>query len=251
MTTFSEVKRWTRPLVEADPRLELIGRNLVLKPVGHFIRAVYVDRSSNRLRSNLILYMQPLFAASSAELGFSWGRDHLPYLSNDDRFEADFLAFCRGGLAELDAIKTIDDFLREAEKVAGRPFGAMPIRSYPFKHAEVLAAVGRFAEALSIMAPAMRKEEETSGKILASGEAELAKKPRSLLAKDRTLHARWQLERLAELKPLLHLLEANDHAGLAALLRRQEQHNAKVWKVDHLWEPTPFPFEDAAGALSH
>lgn len=243
MTTSSEVKRWTGPLLEADPRLELVGRNLVLKPVGHFIRAVYIDRTGNRLRSNLVVYMEPLFSASSAEFSFWWSRDHVPYRSDDERFEAHFLELCRGGLNELGAIETIDDFLREAEKVGGRPFGPMPIRYYPLRHAEVLAAVGRFAEALSMMAPAMREEEETSGTMLASAEAELMKKPSSLLAKDSILRATRRLERVAELKPLLHSLEANDHAGLAALLRSQERHNAKVWKVDHLWEPTPFPFE--------
>ena len=244
MTTFSEVKRWTRPLLDADARLVLIGRNLVLRPVGHFIRGVYVDRTSNRLRSRLMFYIHPLFAPSNSEVSFLWSREQLPYRIDDKRFESGFLDLCQTGLADLDQLETMDDFLKQAEAITSRSFGDVPISLFPLRHAEVLAALGRFEQALSILAPAMRGEETTANRILASAEAQLASKPRSLVAKDSIAHATLRLQLVARLKPLLHLLEADDHAGVAALLRNHEHQDAKLWKVDHLWEPTPFPFED-------
>lgn len=244
MTTSSEVKRWTHPLLHADARLVLIGRNLILQPVDHFVRGVFIDRTSDRHQPRLIFYVQPLFALTSSGTSFSWCRQQDMYRSDDERFESSFLDLCRNGLADLDQVKTLDDFLRQSETITWRSFGNVPIALYPLRHAEVLAALGRFAEALWILAPAMRDEEATSNTILTSAEAELAKKPRSLLAKDSISHASWRLRQVARLKPLLSLLEANDHTGIAALLRRHEQSSAKLREVDHLWVATPFPFED-------
>ena len=244
MTTFSEVKQWTRPLLAADPRLVLSGRNLVLNPVGHFIRGVYIDRTGNRLRSKLIFYIHPLFAPSNSGVSFRWNRNQMPYQTDDERFEADFLDLCKTGLAELDQLNTIADFLKQAETVTSRSFGNVPISRFPLRHAEVLAALGCCEEALSILAPAMRGEEATANRILASAEAQLDSKPRSLVAKDSIAHATMRLQLVARLKPLLHLLEADDHAGVAALLRNHEHQGAKLWKVEHLWVPSPFPFED-------
>lgn len=243
MTTFSEVKRWTRPLLDADARLVLVGRNLLLRPVGHFIRGVYVDRTSNRLQSRLMLYIQPLFSPSSPGVGFPWSREQLPHRTDDEKFAAGFLDLCRRGLAELDQVESIDDFLKQAETVTSRSFGSVSIARYPLRHAEVLAALGRFAEALSILAPAMRDEETKWTGILARGKLGLEKKPNSWPAKSDVQHATTHLQAVVALKPLLGALVANDPAGVAELLMGHERHNAKLWKVDHLWEPTPFSFE--------
>lgn len=165
--------------------------------------------------------------------------------AGDERFVSGFVDLCRSELAELDRVRSIDDFLGQAETVTSLSFGGVSITRYPLRHAEVLVALGRFADALAVLAPALRDEEATSSRILASGKAELAKKPRSALAKHSIEHATLRLQLVARLKPLLSLLKANDRLGIVAMLRSHEQRNAKLWNVEHTWQPSPFPFESA------
>lgn len=44
-------------------------------------------------------------------------------------------------------------------------------------------------------------------------------------------------------RQLCVLLDTKDHAGIGALLREVEVVIATNYKVQHLWEPSPFPFE--------
>ena len=244
MTTLSQVKRWAQPLLEADARLVLIGRNLVLRPVEHLIRGVYVDQTGSRLRSRLRFYAQPLFAIPCEGRNFLWSREQPTFQIDDGRFEASFLNLCRSGLDDLGQVENIAEFLGEVEKATCRPLGPVSIPRYPLRHSVVLAALGRFAEALRILAPALRDEEATLSKMLSGAQAELAKKSKSPSANETISYATARLRPIAELRPLLSLLEANDHGGVAALLRSHEQHNAKAWRVDRIWEPTPFVFEN-------
>ena len=43
---------------------------------------------------------------------------------------------------------------------------------------------------------------------------------------------------------LCALLDANDHPGIARLLREIEKAVAAAYQVGHLWQPLPFPFEN-------
>lgn len=243
MTTRFQIKKWTQPLLEADTRLALVGRDLVLRPVRHLVRGVYVDQTSNRLRPRLLFHVQPLFAIPSEGGSFIWSREQPARRIDEDGFEASFLVACRDGLKELGRVETIGDFLFEADKVMGRPFGPVPIHRYKRRHSVVLASLGRFEDALAILAPALRAEEPVYAEMLAQGQAALAKGHRRGIARVDITIAEANLQAIAELKPLLALLEAGDGAGIAALLRGHEKHNAKVRKVEHLWEPSPFPFE--------
>ena len=51
----------------------------------------------------------------------------------------------------------------------------------------------------------------------------------------------WAL--LDGLKKLCACLAADDREGMAKILHDWEAQTVKNLKVDHLWEPTPFPFE--------
>jgi hypothetical protein len=242
MTTIAQVKKWTRPLVEADARLTLIARNLILNPVGHLIRGIYVDRTSNRLQPKLQLYVQPLFSVPTGSAGLVWSRELSVDQVDQEGFEADFLATCGNGLDELNEFRDIDDFLRETSKAAGRPLGPVPIHRYRLRHALVLVAAGRFEEALPILAPALREEEEKYSSMLAYGQTELAKRPRS--GRNTYIEvATAQLRIVASLEPLIAFMNAGDRRGIASLLRRNEERNAEVWQVRDIWRPSPFPFE--------
>lgn len=213
MTTIKQVRSWTAPLLDTDSRLVLIGRNLVIKPVRHFARGVYVDRTGDRLRPRLLFYADPLFAVPSGQSGFVWSRLQSCYRIDREGFEADFLANCRLAIEELSGINTILDFLEETSKIMGRPLGPVPIYDYPPRHAVVLIALGRFEKALSI------------------------------LNKDADLAA-IQPGPIGELGALVQATRAQDRAAVADLLRKHEEQKAKAWGVEHLWERTRFPFEE-------
>lgn len=244
MTTIAQVKKWTRPLMAADSRLTLIGRNLVLRPVRHLVRGVFVDQTSDPFRSRLLVYAKPLFAIPSEGTGFMWSRRESTFRLDEERFESDFLEICRRGFDDLSRIETIGDFLREADRTSGRLFESMPIHVYKLRHSVVLAALGRIDEARGILAPALTSEEAGYERTLDWARATLAKKPRDAVAKVQIEIAEANRRSTSELKPLLALLEAGDRAGVGTLLRRYEEHNARLRKVDHLWEPTPFPVEE-------
>jgi hypothetical protein len=243
MTTISQVKRWTRPLIDSDSGLALIGRNLVLSPVGHLIRGIFVDRTSSRDRTRLLIYVQPLFFTTREGPGFQWSQDQPTLLNEDEGFDTRFLGYCKAALQDVRRIASIADFAEETEKIAGRTFGHMPITSFPLRHAVVLAALGRFEDARRLLTPLLENEEARLKRVLASAQAELAVKPKNGVAKVHLANATTFLKPIGELKPLLSLLEANDQAGVASWLRGKEEQNAKQWDVSHLWEPTSFPFE--------
>ena len=45
------------------------------------------------------------------------------------------------------------------------------------------------------------------------------------------------------LRELCAKLAEDDRAGLAGLLHEWEVYTVKNFKIEHLWEPTPFPLE--------
>jgi hypothetical protein len=50
--------------------------------------------------------------------------------------------------------------------------------------------------------------------------------------------------RVRQLKELCRRLAADDRRGLAQLLHEWEATTVKNLKLEHLWEPTPFPLEE-------
>jgi hypothetical protein len=45
MTTVAQVRQAVQPLLQRNPDLALVGRLIVLKPVQHMVRGIYIDRS--------------------------------------------------------------------------------------------------------------------------------------------------------------------------------------------------------------
>ena len=53
-------------------------------------------------------------------------------------------------------------------------------------------------------------------------------------------HEKSEFRRLRE---LCALLKSDDRIGLARLLHQWEAETVKNFKIEHIWEPTPFPLE--------
>ena len=132
-------------------------------------------------------------------------------------------------------------------KLNGQDTLKRALSSRPYHYATVLAALGGIAEAREVLAQAIEALEKLRNARLARAEAAFAKRANSAVGKLDLQGANDDLDTIAKLRPLLVLLESNDRAGIGALLRQWEEQTVKGWKLEALWEPTPFPVELGAG----
>lgn len=235
-------------MLESDPALVLVGRELILRPVRHLVRAIVIDRTSITYRSNVRYYLAPLFFAPPG--GFSWGREMQPSRNDDPSFQAELEHECRGVISELLApVETIADFVRQTTTDymnSPRSLGPLPLDRYHRYYGVCLAALGRFGEARAAFA-SMAEEEAAYSAMLARGRALLAKRANSRSGKFSVEHATYQSAIFAQLHQLDALLKQKDRQAIGALLRDWERRGVQDRGVEHLWEPTPFPVELGAG----
>lgn len=250
MTTRAQVKIWTRPILAADPRLTLIGSNLVLTPVRHVLRGIYVDRTSMSYWSTLRYYLVPLFDVPTGSLGFRWSGT-IPLPRNDaGDFQASFTEACQQTIdGVLDSVSTIADLVFQTTRDDLPPLlglGGSRLTKHYREHAVALAALGRLGEARQTLAE-LDPDERSNRWLLESGKDTLAKRANSQLGKGEVKRAEFHLAIIDKLKPLRDLLETEDRQGIGRLLNEWEHDAANRWGVEHLWEPTPFPVELGAG----
>ena len=61
MTTVTQIKRVTRPLLERNPDLSLVGRIVVIKPVHHLLRGVFFGRGADPVMFDPMWFVNFLF----------------------------------------------------------------------------------------------------------------------------------------------------------------------------------------------
>jgi len=115
MTTVRQVKKAMQPLLQRNPDLALVGRFVVIKPVRHILRGVYIDASSVPSQFVPIWSINFLFGPSVAfdriwgrqvrlaSTGFWRGDDPATYKEWFDEIEQNVLPVLR-------LVQTIDDF---------------------------------------------------------------------------------------------------------------------------------------------
>src|SRR5215475_9613867 len=72
MTTVSQVREVVQPLLQRNPDLELVGRLVVIKPVHHILRGIYIDRSLDRQLFVPTWAVMFLFEPSES-FSYNWG----------------------------------------------------------------------------------------------------------------------------------------------------------------------------------
>lgn len=249
MTTLTEIKKWTRPLLAADPNLVLIGRSLFLKPVRHVLRGVLIDRTSSAEWSRVHYALIPLFDYPQEQTGFRWSNQLNLGRNTEPGFAEEVVRTIHGVIAEvMSEVETIGDFVTQI----GRPgfpsfrrLGDHDLATFPQEHCVVLAAMGRMDQASAILA-AVTSHEADYRDVLFKAEAERAKHARSAKAKSGIEWASAELRVVGQLLELKKVVDRDDRAGVGRLLRQWERQNARLWGVEHLWEPTPFPVEELA-----
>ena len=221
MTTASQVKRALKPLLLRHPDLALVNRTIVVKPVRHVLRGILIDRTGNVDRFTPKWFAVHLFE----QLHFtplSWGSEihrRSPSLwrwSNPQDLPLLFEKIETEALPQLQTISTIDSF---ADFVSAHRFRHQ-LFEWPHRKVILDVAQGNLDSARTICARSINcRDEETYG---------------------RDEEDRAQLRRL---KQLCSLLADDDRAGMAKLLHEWEAQTVRNLKIEHLWEPTPFPLE--------
>jgi len=225
VVTAAQAKSFLKPLLAKNGDLALVGRLLVVRPVRHVLRAVLLDGRSSAERIVPAWLIYHLFGPYPIYF-LSWGDEFWGRLWNTtdpDISEALCGEIEKTALPKLRAIKTLDDFLAAIPKTRG----AHLLDIDP--------------EAKSLMQLAMGELEAARQLCQAKicGRADPGPKEPDVTKAE-----------AAGAKKLCVLLEKNDIAGIAATLHAWEAANVKALKIDHLWEPTPFPLEVKFGLAS-
>jgi hypothetical protein len=224
MTTVAQVRQVLQPLLKRNPDLALIGRLIVVRPVRHILRGVYIDRS---IASELFIpTATAIFMFKPRDdITLQWGeRVHRrqrggsgvwdvadPHTSEIMCKEIEAQA-----LEALRPIQTIDDFVAF---VSPERFPDTHLDLYEDLKVYIDAARGDFAAARSIC------------NFMATDWGKLKYLPDMKEEYDRITQ---------ELCPLI---ASNDRGGLARLLHRYEAQSVKNLKLEKVWEATPFPIE--------
>ncbi len=220
MTTAAQAKRLSRPLLARHPELVLVGRMIVLRPVRHVLRAIYIDRTSSAgefVPRWSVMHLFQLYKAISFNLGADlykprptpW-HDRYPKLWwVDDPATPELLAEAieTAALPELEPLGELEAFYQHLISVKDHAYHLRP-----YQQVIVEAARGRLDEVRVICRDELSRWSEKD---------EYVRLPKQIC------------ERLAE----------HDTASIIALLHEWEATTVQNLKIEHLWEPTPFPLE--------
>ncbi|MFY9827824.1 MAG: hypothetical protein WAK69_04280 [Rhodoplanes sp.] len=227
MTTAAQVKKLVRPLLERRADLTLVGRWIFVKPVHHFARAVLIDRMLNPDKFRPQWAVRHLFEARKS-FPLDWGEwlynESSPApgswkITDPDISSALINAIEQQALPRLHAIKTLDDYLA----FVSRHMFRHKLFDWPQCKIIVDVALGDLDAARALCKNYLPRWSVDQPNYDEDDRAE-NRRLRELCA------------RLAE----------NDRAGLAQLLHEWEAYTVKNFKIEHLWEPSPFPLERAA-----
>jgi hypothetical protein len=223
MTTAAQVKKMVRPLLERHPDLALVGRRIYLTPVHHFARAVVVGRTSSAKHFDPCWAVVHLFEVCRS-FPLSWGgllsdphQGHW-WSEENDRGVAGALvrAIEEQALPWLRTMSTLDLYLAFVSQNQFRH------HLYDKGDSEIvyLVACGHLAAARAI-----------------------CEKHLESWSIDKPHYDEDDKAKFRRLRELCALLESDDRLGLARLLHEWEAETVKNFKIEHLWEPTPFPLE--------
>ena len=219
MTTIRQITALMRPLVERHDDLAIVGgRFLAIRPVHHILRGVFVDRQSDKVGFRPHWGMSYLFRPRQG-VPISMhvlGRWQIDAEGIQDTFctmvETELLPWLR-------SVTTLPAYLEEG--LAHDTYRNALIR--PEDRIFIHIAQGEF-EAAHALWQELRPQWERN---LDHPDFGLGKLYRRMSALD-------------------HLLLADDRTAITALLHAWEAQSVATLKIEHLWERTPFPFEEVS-----
>lgn len=229
MTTAAQVKKLVKPLLERNADLAVVGHLVVVKPLRHVLRAVIIDRTGEANYFVPKWFVDHLLEEHHA-FHISWGTRLYGAKRSDWRFsntcvaddlaegvERGFLPFLRA-VANLESLRTIAAAHWGEDRPFGKGAGAVVMN----------VALGNLDAARNMVPSVLEKFSVDS-----PGEIARVKQP---YAFDRPSYIEW-------FKRLCGLLQQDDRDGMARMLHEWEAATIRNLKLEHLWEPTPFPLE--------
>lgn len=236
MSTKAQVARLVRPFLEVHPEFELVGRSVVLRPVGHTMRRFFIDRCSIKA------YIQPNWQVDAM---FYPPPQHIMRVGRD----------LPRAVGHVDRADTQERLLHEMELAAETillptasigqiPALARSLAIPGFPHREpilVLAALGQFSEAAQALAAELEIRQQSLQ--VQKAVVQSHKSPSSREAKWHAQLLAGMLDARKTWLQVLSLLKAEDTLSIATLLHSWEAAAVRVHAVEHLWQPSPFPFE--------
>ena len=252
VTTLAQVKQVTRPLLERNSDLALVGRLVVMKPVRHLIRGVLIDRSPDPVIHKLVWFVNFLFK---------------PWTQVSDRW-GERLFDKRGVSVNLDDPATILT-LRERIPIMAAQL-RLPVRErrYPeswggwVSYDPTIAT--EICEVIEEQALPMLRAVQSIDDFVAFAADQTrfawtylgpnySDEPFVFAAQGNLEAALAACTRLVQREPagprvreLLRRLAGGDRLGVAQLLHDWEAASVKQLKLEQFWQPTPFPIEAAA-----
>lgn len=225
MSRKAKLKALAKPLLERNPDLVQLGDMIVMKPLDHILRTIYIGRTRSADMFHPVWAIYPLcFPTENHPYSLGdeiklnryglWLLDH-PGIAEDfaDRVE-------KQALPRMRAIETLADLYKfKADLSEPRPslIGSPLCKTY------VDAATGRFGEASALIDRFRRNPAEWSRMTVTP-------------------------EHFGVLTDVFQpALQRDDRKAVAALLRDWESFTVSHKGLEKYWQPSPFPFELEAG----
>lgn len=242
MTTARQAAIVTELLRANNPDVVLVGRRLVVMPLEHVLRSIWIDRVSNAQAFQIHWHANHLF--KSGPFGGNWGQDIYCPAGGGWRWDIPDLpelvesAISESVLPALRAVKSIKDYIGLVNCIEDNRYAKWEDieKALTSPKMQVWSADGyprRYPEERVIVAAAL-------------GELDIA---REYCERLESLRGSWQFNYLKDeyefvLENLKPLLGKNDHGAIAAFLHELERSKAKAYKLEKIWQPTPFPLEE-------
>lgn len=240
MSAAKQIAQMVEPFLERHPEFALVGRSVVMRPVDHLMRSFFIDRTSGKG------YVQPGWSVVTT---FAPPPNHLTGAGTSMVRGAGYVADPENQARLLDEMEVVTKEIFETADIQSIP--ALGWRAEPIfgpgamAHGMPLLAKGAFDEALPHFAKTLERIDAA-----VEHRASALKKRRSADSRPARLDA-YLLGRLHEsqagFRTLCDLLVAGQVPAIAAQLHEWERMAVRANKVEHLWQPTPFPFELGAG----
>ena len=222
MTTAAEVKKWVKPLLASHSNLALAKRLIVVKPIHHLLCAVLIDRTAYADKITPRWFVDHFFQPSR-RFRLTWGgllthpRHGLNWICTEADNQSILLQEIeRQALPALSGLGDLQSFM---VYVSNNDF-RHHLFDRPERKVVIDVTLGNLETARQLSRDFISKKSVEDHR---------------LDDEDR--------EHLRKVKALCKLLDRDDRAGMAQMLHDWEAETVRLMKLDHLWQPTPFPLE--------
>lgn len=221
MTTAAQVKTLLQPVLARHGDLALIKRKVIVVPVRHVLCAILIDGTA--VPNGIVpRWFANHFFGLGGRTHIAWGgllqSRQTEWDVRHPQIQTDLLEVIESeALGRVRALRDLNAFVNFVSKHVSRHL----LLDDPKEVVIVNAALGNLDVArLAARSPRLESYSEAAG----------------LDDED--------LDHLQKVQELCRLLEADDLPGMAAHLHAWEAENVRKNKLEHLWEPSPFPLED-------